>query len=319
MRNLRFGLILHRARAQLDDSASFSHTKLMNLYRHTSSFWGETAKEERKSTYLGKEDLFGKVKEFPLSYPDFLLSPVLNRREKLYEDVIHADMLERRMVIEIPEFYIGTVMAVTCSDPNMGTRQRRFVGICISRNRMGLHHQFTLRNVVDGLGIEIMYDLYNPTIQKIEVLKLEKRLDQDLSYLADALPEYSTFPFDMEPIPHPIGKPVPMNPIKVKMRPPPWSCRWSLYDIKGIDDSWTHTTPYYKKKMAHKSKIDDFNKYDIVQHYRDQSQEFEHDIEVQEKMVKFEKARQETDSPRRILRSVEAERLYHRSREEDEE
>lgn len=60
-----------------------------------------------------------------------------------------------------------------------------------------------------------MYDLYNPTIISIDVLRLEKRLDDELFYLRDAGPEYSTFPFDMEPEFHPEGKPVPINPIKV--------------------------------------------------------------------------------------------------------
>ncbi|KHJ97500.1 hypothetical protein OESDEN_02520 [Oesophagostomum dentatum] len=97
----------------------------------------------------------------------------------------------------------------------MGSKEHRFVGICIKREKQGLHHQFTLRNVVDGVGVEIMYDLYNPTIRKVETLKLEKRLDNDLSYLVDALPEYSTFDFHMEPIAHPAGMPVPVNPVKV--------------------------------------------------------------------------------------------------------
>lgn len=60
-----------------------------------------------------------------------------------------------------------------------------------------------------------MYEMYNPTILKIETLKLEKRLDEDLNYLIDALPEYSTFDFDMEPVSHPTGTPVPVNPVKV--------------------------------------------------------------------------------------------------------
>lgn len=62
-----------------------------------------------------------------------------------------------------------------------------------------------------------MYELYNPTIKKIETLKLEKRLDKDLSYLVDALPEYSTFDFHMEPIAHPAGTPVPVNQMKVRI------------------------------------------------------------------------------------------------------
>ena len=35
-----------------------------------------------------------------------------------------------------------------------------------------------------------MYELYNPMIRDITVIKLEKRLDDDLTYLRDALPEY---------------------------------------------------------------------------------------------------------------------------------
>lgn len=55
------------------------------------------------------------------------------------------------------------------------------------------------------------YHLYDPTIEKIEVLRLEKRPDEELLYLRDALPEYSTFPFDMEPEFLPDGAPVPVN------------------------------------------------------------------------------------------------------------
>lgn len=60
-----------------------------------------------------------------------------------------------------------------------------------------------------------MYDLYNPTIQKIEVLRLEKRLDDNLTYLQDCPAEYSTIPFDLEPVRTVSGATVPVNPIKV--------------------------------------------------------------------------------------------------------
>jgi large subunit ribosomal protein L19 len=58
-------------------------------------------------------------------------------------------------------------------------------------------------------------EMYSPVIQKIDVLRLEKRLDNELLYLRDALPEYSTFPLDMEPEYLPEGAVVPVNPIKV--------------------------------------------------------------------------------------------------------
>jgi len=64
-------------------------------------------------------------------------------------------------------------------------------------------------------GVEIRYELYNPAIHRIEVLKLEKRLDDELFYLRDAPPEYSTFPFDMDAVPLPLSSTVPVNPLKV--------------------------------------------------------------------------------------------------------
>ena len=64
-------------------------------------------------------------------------------------------------------------------------------------------------------GVEIKYEMYSPLLQSIEVLRLEKRLDDELLYLRDALPMYSTFPLDMEPEVLQEGAPVPVNPIKV--------------------------------------------------------------------------------------------------------
>lgn len=72
-----------------------------------------------------------------------------------------------------------------------------------------------LRNVVDGQGIEFIYEIYDPKIQKIEILRREKRLDSDLLYLRDADHQHSTFPFDMKPEYLHEGTPVPINPIKV--------------------------------------------------------------------------------------------------------
>jgi large subunit ribosomal protein L19 len=79
-------------------------------------------------------------------------SPVINRRNPLFEKLQRADQLERRLNLDIPEFYVGSIVAVTVSEPNMQNRRNRFLGICIRRERPGLHHRFTLRNVLNGLG-----------------------------------------------------------------------------------------------------------------------------------------------------------------------
>lgn len=94
-------------------------------------------------------------------------------------------------------------------------KKSRFVGICIWRRNYQMWHSFALRNHIQGESYEIEYQLYSPKIANIEVLKLERRLDNDLNYLRDCDPKYSTFSFDMQPIHHPKGVAVPINTQKV--------------------------------------------------------------------------------------------------------
>lgn len=56
--------------------------------------------------------------------------------------------------------------------------------------------------------------MYSPQIHQIEVLKMEKRLDDNLMYLRDARPEYSTFDFNMKPVPNSVGSEVPVNSVR---------------------------------------------------------------------------------------------------------
>uniref|UniRef100_A0A0N5AWI0 Large ribosomal subunit protein bL19m n=1 Tax=Syphacia muris TaxID=451379 RepID=A0A0N5AWI0_9BILA len=261
------------------------------------------------------DDKIKHIKGFPYIYPDFIPTSIPGRRNALKEELERADMLERRVRLDIPEFYVGSIMAVTLSDQNMGNRQNRFLGICIRRERPGLFHQFTLRNVIDGLGVEVMYELYNPTILKIEVIKLEKRLDDDLSYLIDALPEYSTFNQHMEPVIHPAGSPVPINPLKmifvylylwfsVKMRPPPWSRRWEMFQYDGIEDGWSQVTPWFKRKL-YRGKINDLRKYDLIADYREARSDLETELQIEAEMRRFERKQKLLGTSKKpILRSA---------------
>ncbi|XP_063771334.1 large ribosomal subunit protein bL19m [Pseudophryne corroboree] len=165
--------------------------------------------------------------------PEFI--PPRCRKDPLVFYVERQDMIERRKVITIPEFYVGSILAVTMSDPHASGKPNRFVGLCIQRSGKGLGATFLLRNIIDGQGVEMKYDLYSPRIQEIEVLKLEKRQDNNLLYLRDALPEYSTVDVNMKPIVFRESE-VPVNTMQVKMKPRPWSKRWEQdkHHIKGI-------------------------------------------------------------------------------------
>ncbi|XP_006027459.1 39S ribosomal protein L19, mitochondrial [Alligator sinensis] len=166
--------------------------------------------------------------------PEFI--PRRQRTSPFKFYIERLDMIQRRKVIHIPEFYVGSILSVTTADPYAHGKTSRFVGICIQRGGNGLGGTFVLRNVIERQGIEICYELYNPRIQEIQVLKLEKRLDGNLMYLRDDLPQYSTFDVNMKPVHLPAYEDVPVNTQKVRMKPKPWSKRWERpkFNIQGI-------------------------------------------------------------------------------------
>lgn len=215
--------------------------------------------------------------------PEFI--PPRQRTDQIKFFIERKDMIQRRKVLQIPEFYVGSILAVTMTDPYASGNLNRFVGICTQRSGKGLGATFILRNVIDGQGVEICYELYSPRMRKIEVLKLEKRLDDNLMYLRDALPEYSTFDFDMQPVHYELTKDIPVNPLKVKMKPKPWSKRWERpkFDIKGIRFD-LYLTP---EQMEHAQKWGEpWREYDMLKEYDTSSLEKKILEEVDENLRK---------------------------------
>lgn len=108
--------------------------------------------------------------------------------------------------------------------------------------------------------------MYDPTIQKIEVIRLEKRMDDHLFYLRDALPEYSTFDLNMEPEILPEGSPVPVNTQQVKLKPRPWVARWERQNLLGVSNIAELITP--KIQMQAVARATPWEKYDLMKQYR---------------------------------------------------
>ncbi|KOC59309.1 39S ribosomal protein L19, mitochondrial [Habropoda laboriosa] len=197
-------------------------------------------------------------------YPEFLPDPNPIYRNSLREKLERMDMLARRAVLNIPEFYVGSILAVTHSDQHAPGKINKFVGICILREGSGLRTSFILRNVINGESIEINYNLYDPTIQKIDCLRLEKRLDNELLYLRDAPLEYSTFPSDMEADLKPAGF-VLLNEMKVPLNSPPWLEKWERKNLKGIKDLVVSRKRQRKAAAVAKP----WEKYDLMKTYRE--------------------------------------------------
>ena len=93
-----------------------------------------------------------------------------------------------------------TYIAVTRANPHSPTGETRFAGICIAKRNRSLGSNFVLRNCINGMGVEITYETFSTTIRKIEVLKLEKRKYDDLSFLRDRPTTESTIDENMKPL-----------------------------------------------------------------------------------------------------------------------
>ncbi len=87
---------------------------------------------------------------------------------------------------EIPVFSPGDTLKVWVK-VREGTRERlqAFEGVVISRSGAGLMQSFTVRKISYGEGVERVFPLYSPNIDKIEVLRRGKVRRAKLYYLRD--------------------------------------------------------------------------------------------------------------------------------------
>ncbi len=96
----------------------------------------------------------------------------------------HAEELAAKR--ETPDFTHGDTVKVWVK-VREGTRERlqAYEGVVISRQGSGLMESFTVRKISYGEGVERVFPIYSPNIDKIEVLKRGKVRRAKLYYLRD--------------------------------------------------------------------------------------------------------------------------------------
>ena len=85
----------------------------------------------------------------------------------------------------IPEFGSGDTVAVDVKVKE-GNKERiqRFEGVVIARHRKnGLDGTFTVRKVTNGIGVERIFPIQSPNIEKIDVKRRGKVRRAKLNYL----------------------------------------------------------------------------------------------------------------------------------------
>lgn len=94
---------------------------------------------------------------------------------------------------EIPDFRAGDrVKVVTKIREGDKVRLHPFEGIVIAKSQKGLRSSFTVRKISYGEGVERVFPLYSPKIERIEVLQRTKARRAKLYYLRQRIGKAAT-------------------------------------------------------------------------------------------------------------------------------
>ena len=103
------------------------------------------------------------------------------------EDLIKLVQAEYTQT-EIPEFKAGDTVNVHVRIKE-GDKERvqQYKGVCIQRRGEGGTETFTVRKISSGIGVERIFPLHSPSIDKIEVPRRGKVRRARLFYLRDKI------------------------------------------------------------------------------------------------------------------------------------
>lgn len=95
---------------------------------------------------------------------------------------------------DIPDFRPGDTVVVSVKVPEADDKFRihDFEGVVISRRGSGINESFSVRKISFGEGVERVFPLHSPTIDKITVVKKSKAKRSKLYYLRERIGKQAT-------------------------------------------------------------------------------------------------------------------------------
>lgn len=101
---------------------------------------------------------------------------------------------QKKEAPKIPEFRVGDTVKVFYRIREEGKeRIQPFDGIVIARKGVGVSKTFTVRKIASqSIGVERIFPLHSPNIQKIEILKKGKVRRAKLYYLRERVGKKAT-------------------------------------------------------------------------------------------------------------------------------
>ncbi|KAF9583983.1 hypothetical protein BGW38_007956 [Lunasporangiospora selenospora] len=147
----------------------FSFTRSMT--RMTSLFQtrlASTAAKVPKPTYTAPASVLV-PKQFKPQTKGQGLMELINKEEAQRMDTDGRSKLFNKREPEC--LRAGDVILVETLNAMSTEKTSTFVGVLIAMDRRGLHSNFTVRNIILKVGVEMKYMLYSPLIKSIKVLK----------------------------------------------------------------------------------------------------------------------------------------------------
>lgn len=101
-------------------------------------------------------------------------------------DIVH-EIGKEQLRTDLPEFRVGDTIKVHYKIKE-GSKERIqiFQGIVIQKRGVKISKTFTVRKVSNGVGVERIFPLHSPNIQKIEVVRFGRVRRAKLFYLRKA-------------------------------------------------------------------------------------------------------------------------------------
>lgn len=97
---------------------------------------------------------------------------------------MNINNIEQQLKKDIPAFKAGdTVRIAVKVVEGDNERVQLFDGVVIARRGSGISESFTVRKISFGVGVERIFPVHSPRIEKIEVLKFGKVRRAKLNYL----------------------------------------------------------------------------------------------------------------------------------------
>ena len=96
------------------------------------------------------------------------------------------NLTEKYMKPELPVMNVGDTVRVTLRVKE-GNRERNqaFEGIIIAKKHGGINETFTVRRVAHGCGIERVFPVHSPVVEKVEIVRSGRVRRAKLYYLRD--------------------------------------------------------------------------------------------------------------------------------------